>query len=301
MNMKKILPAVFAVLLAPSLSLASSNSSIIYSFLDIAPDARSAALGDAVSSLKGENPAAFANPAVITGSKTSEASVTLGKWFGDTSYQNIFSASPVAGGYTSLQFMYVKWGEFETRDDYGSLMNEVIDSFEVAIGISYAVTVFDSLSAGFTMKAMGNATGEVMKGTGALDVGLVYEINNMKFGLSAGNIGFAEGYGFPLTLRGGASGDIKITEQHSVLVAGDLKHVFGDETVFAAGAEYSYESFLFARLGCRMRSWGSPYDMISGLSFGTGIRFSGIIFDYALVPYGYLGLTHRVTVGYSFK
>lgn len=301
MSMKKNVIIFIMMLLAPVASFAVYNSSIIYSFVDIAPDARSAALGDAVSSLKGANPGAFANPAVIAGAKSAEASVTLGKWFGDTAYQNIFSASPVEGGFTSLQLMYVKWGEFETRDDYGALMNEIINSFEIAIGVSYAVTLFDSLSAGFTAKIMGNATGEIMKGTGALDLGVVYEINSMKFGLSAGNIGFADGYGFPLTLRGGASGEIEITGQHSVLVAGDLKHVFGDETVFAAGAEYSYEKFLFARLGYRMRSWGSPYDMISGLSFGTGIRVSGIIFDYALVPYGDLGLTHRVTVGYVFK
>lgn len=299
--MKKILFAVFAVFLGISVSFAGYNKSIIYSFLDIAPDARSASLGDAVSSLKGGNPGAFANPAVITGAKSAEASVTMGKWFGDTSYQSIFSASPVEGGFASLQLMYVKWGEFEVRDDYGGLMNEVINSFEIAVGISYAVTVFDSLSAGFTVKTVGNATGEIMKGTGAADIGLVYEISNMKFGVSAGNIGFAEGYGFPMAIRGGASGEIKITQQHSVLVTGDLKHVFGDETVFATGAEYSFESFLFARLGYRMRTWGSPYDMVSGLTFGTGIRVAGIIFDYALVPYGALGLTHRVTAGYVFK
>ena len=299
--MKKYIYAVLVFLIAPSAAFAVYNSSIIYSFLDIAPDARSAALGDAVTSLKGPNPGAFANPAVIAGVNSSEASVTMGKWFGDTAYQNIFSASPVGGGFTSLQLMYVKWGDFETRDDYGALMNEIISSFELAIGVSYAVNLFDFLSAGFTAKAMGNATGNTMKGTGAVDIGAVYEINDMKFGASVNNIGFAEGYGFPLTLRGGASGTIQLAQQHALLVTGDLKHVINDETVFAAGAEYSYESFLFVRAGYRMRSWGSPYDMISGFSFGTGVRVSGIIFDYALVPYGDLGLTHRVTAGYSFK
>ena len=56
MSMKKNVIIFIMMLLAPVASFAVYNSSIIYSFVDIAPDARSAALGDAVSSLKGANP-----------------------------------------------------------------------------------------------------------------------------------------------------------------------------------------------------------------------------------------------------
>jgi hypothetical protein len=39
---------------------------------------------------------------------------------------------------------------------------------------------------------------------------------------------------------------------------------------------------------------------LSGLSAGAGIAFSSLSVDYALVPFGELGLTHRLSLSLKF-
>jgi hypothetical protein len=38
----------------------------------------------------------------------------------------------------------------------------------------------------------------------------------------------------------------------------------------------------------------------SGFSVGMGLTFSNLGLDYAFVPYGDLGDTHRISLGYKF-
>ncbi|MEO0206338.1 MAG: OmpA family protein, partial [candidate division WOR-3 bacterium] len=63
------------------------------------------------------------------------------------------------------------------------------------------------------------------------------------------------------------------------------------------GFEYNFNPILSFRAGWR----SGPYDiselgLFSGLTTGFGIRYSGIKFDYAFVPYGKLGITHRLSL-----
>ena len=106
--------------------------------------------------------------------------------------------------------------------------------------------------------------------------------------------GKTEFYPLPLTFRlgienqiiGGANTDaIVLSDTHSLTLALDgIKPL--DYSVYAAfGAEYSWNKLAFVRMGTHFN-----HDT-AGLSFGLGVNYMGLKFDYALTQYGDLGNT----------
>ncbi|MEO0190258.1 MAG: OmpA family protein, partial [candidate division WOR-3 bacterium] len=63
------------------------------------------------------------------------------------------------------------------------------------------------------------------------------------------------------------------------------------------GAEYNINPFLSIRAGWRSGPYSiSELGWMSGLTTGFGVKYSGLRFDYAFVPYGKLGITHRFSL-----
>jgi hypothetical protein len=54
------------------------------------------------------------------------------------------------------------------------------------------------------------------------------------------------------------------------------------------------------RGGWSAQTNSSDLDGLSGISFGMGLKFKGLGWDYAWVPFGALGHTHRFTLSYQF-
>ena len=103
-----------------------------------------------------------------------------------------------------------------------------------------------------------------------------------------------------MTFRLGASYAQDFSADHKVTAGLDAKYLLNDELTTSLGAEYSYADTVFARLGYRLRSGSSRYDVITGFTTGAGVKAGQFIFDYALVSFGDLGFTHRATVSYVF-
>ena len=60
---------------------------------------------------------------------------------------------------------------------------------------------------------------------------------------------------------------------------------------FNLGGEYNFEDKFFARVGVSTKDQSN-----TNMTFGIGLKESGFNFDYAYVPYGDLGTTHRVSI-----
>lgn len=277
-----------------------SSASIIYPFLDITPGARAAALADSVTGMDGDAGAAFANPALLAGVTAAQVSMTYGKWLVDSNYQDISGAYKYGAGTFGGQLLYMNHGSFEKRDGSGTLLAGTLGSYDIAVSTGYGFYPAKDLSAGAALKVMGQSVASSSRAGFCADAGAAYRCGNTHFGGALNNIGAVSGFGFPLTLRLGTASDFNITAGHNVTLGLDMKYIWNEGMSFSTGAEYSYASVLFARAGYRLREDTSGYDAASGFTMGAGLRVSGFMFDYALVPFGDLGLTHRVTVSYSF-
>ncbi len=279
----------------------NSSAKIIYPFVDIAPCARAAALADSVCGMNVEESGYyFSNPSVLASLKNPQLNLTYGRWFVDTSYQNLTGASNFNFGAMGFQLLYVNHGSFDRRDDFGALLNGTVESYNVAVSAAYAMKPMAKLSAGIAVKTIIESDASDVRGTACADIGAMYEFEKMTLGMALNNIGADAVYGLPFTIRAGVSAPYTITQEHKLMMGLDTKYILNDEMTISAGIEYGYAETAFARLGYKLRTGASSFDAISGFTFGTGVKAAGLAFDYALVPFTDLGFTHRVTVSYVF-
>jgi hypothetical protein len=106
-------------------------------------------------------------------------------------------------------------------------------------------------------------------------------------------------YALPLSIRLGLS--CRLGEKF-VLALDGVAPIDNDPNVHV-GCEYVLDVIksvaIAFRLGYKTTST-SDLDALSGLSAGLGFNIKGLNVDYAWVPYGDLGYTHRISLGIKF-
>jgi hypothetical protein len=94
---------------------------------------------------------------------------------------------------------------------------------------------------------------------------------------------------------------LKLT--HHWLASFDLISPKDNSTYAALGTEYLWRVrdglALAGRLGCNSLTAGGITG-VTGLSFGLGFGWEKFSFDYAFLPYGSLGLTHRISIAFKW-
>jgi len=101
----------------------------------------------------------------------------------------------------------------------------------------------------------------------------------------------------PLNIKAGAA--YKVLKD--LTVACDLDEYIIDNKLYASvGAEYWLKNVLALRSGYRFGYDTSSLGGIVGLGVGAGVKIWGVTLDYAFVPFGDLGDTHRVSFGAKF-
>jgi hypothetical protein len=102
----------------------------------------------------------------------------------------------------------------------------------------------------------------------------------------------------PLIFKGGAS--TKFFE-NKLTAAADLDWLANDERMYLdLGAEYMLNRYLDFRAGYQVGRSQDKLGGLVGLAAGLGLRYDNFTFDYAYVPFGDLGDTHRMTLGFVF-
>ena len=82
----------------------------------------------------------------------------------------------------------------------------------------------------------------------------------------------------------------------------DLGFPKDEEPFTALGAEYSRPLGGDMRIAARAGYSTRPGDIggLAGLSFGLGLTYASMGFDYGLLAFGDLGLAHRISFSYRF-
>ena len=271
------------------------------SFLKLGVTSRAISLGDAVVSYNEDASATHYNPAAMfMGSKVNVL---------------FMHNEQVLGIRTEYIAAKVKYEKFA----FGlSLNNTSVDDIEIreipgeplgtftaqnfAFGLSAGYKVNNNLSVGLTGKFLyekiyvDNASGF------AFDLGGIYSLDKLSFGLSVTNLGsmnelLNESTKLPSAIRGGGSYLIDIPKISSAVRIGlDGYKVLDGGSVHAnTGAEFLYKDFLALRVG-----YQSGYEN-KNLTTGIGIKYKAFTLDYAFVPYRYsIGSSHTITLGTNF-
>ncbi|HPN45655.1 MAG TPA: PorV/PorQ family protein [bacterium] len=302
-----------------------------FQFLSVTSDARAAALGDAMTSLESGSSALFFNPAGMANMDGFiDMTASMNEWIADITH-NTFSLAikPAQGRYGVLGFsaQSVNYGEF-----FGTRVNKKIEAgyedtgtFELnalAIGVGYANQLTDRFCVGGQVRWVNQDLGDSMipvitttdttleKATNeltplAFDFGTQFKTNfkSLVFGMSVRNFSqeikyVEEGFQLPLVFNLGISMNLmdflaEAPYKQSLYLCVDASHYRSHPEQVKVGIDYQVMDMLSLRGG-----YVSSNDE-DGFSFGVGLSYTGISFDYAYTPFGVFDNVKRMTVRFS--
>ncbi|MFH1860664.1 MAG: PorV/PorQ family protein [bacterium] len=265
-------------------------------FLKIDVGARPAALGGAFTAVDGDVNSICWNPAGLGSIRQQVVTFMHNEWLEGIKYEFVGYAKPlndgrvIAGGITYLGSGNIEgWKDATTRNDFSA--------GDMAVTMGYSCKVKEQMLVGANARIINQRIKDSTAVGMAVDMGILYQtkVKGLMIGAALRNLGTKmkfvnEADSLPLELKGGLS--VKLPKMLGVL---DMTIPTDNNLRIAAGIEYQ----LIPRLALRA-GYSSNNDLDHGLSAGIGFNTESLQFDYALVPYGDVDNTHRVSVGKRF-
>ena len=316
----------------------SKVGTTVAQFLKIPAGARSIAMGNAGASLEGDVYSIYWNPAALARMRTAgEATFNHAEWLADISYDFAAAGLTIEGlGTLGVSITSLRVPEDIVRTEInpdGDGRRWDYSSF--AMGFSFARSLTDRFSIGFTAKYIREAIWNMSSQGFAFDIGTIYttSFNDMKIGASISNFGTkmrldghdisfnnfpggdlgqgpqniesiykTESFDIPLNFRIGVSMDILRTDQIRATAALDATHPNDNVEYVNSGLEMAYDEMFFGRIGYKSLFYD---DSEEGLTWGLGVVFAlnnttGIKVDYAFSDFGRLQNVQFVSVGVTF-
>lgn len=212
-------------------------------------------------------------------------------WGGSINYLRVGNITRTAATNLSTGDGYTEGGSFS--------------AYDMALGLSAAGPIREDLVFGATVKLLRESLSDASSNAGALDVGAIYQANEQRswnVAASLLNAGVASRFAdaavsLPTTLRIGASGQ----PFAQWLLSTDYVKRRDTKGEFDVGIEVTPRRFVSIRAGYRYQLNRADLGGLSDFSAGLGYRRQMMSIDYAFVPLGDLGLTHRISLNFRFK
>ena len=239
-------------------------------FLSFSPDARAAALGDAVTAKTGGASSLFYNPAGMARIEGMNLSAGQANWIAGITYNAVSVAYASDAGVFGISVMNVDYGEIQgtirSSNTAGYADTELFTPTANVVGLGYAIAPTDRFSVGgqvkFVNEKLGNAyldTDGSVEGIESLDMdavaydfGLMYQMDwkNLMIAMSARNFSESlkyaeEAFELPLTFRMGVAVDV--IENLSLSFVNERPRDYFSTT--RVGFDYSLMGMLSVRAG----------------------------------------------------
>ena len=213
-----------------------------------------------------------------------------------------------SGWVRGFGFLFYSAGEMDKFNSNGDLTGS-FSSYDAAFQTTYAKD-FEKLKFGMNLKFLRSKIHTESAQSMAIDIGIIVPDGRplaktrTDVALAVRNLGFpmklgAISHPLPLEIVGGLLWDY--SPNLDIIFEGKLPVDHKPYLLFAG--EYEVFSFasskLFLRAGYNFKNQ-DELGFMGGFSSGFGARIKNIILDYAFVPYGDLGNTHKITFSYGF-
>lgn len=298
-------------------------------FLSVTPDARAAAMGDAMTTVENYSSALFSNPAMLTErGEMIDVMFSQNNWIADIRHNAIGLAYRPAGGVYgvfAVSVMAVDYGEIEgtiiSNNELGYLETGMISPNAYAIGIGYARSLSEKFSIGGQIKYVNQNLGPAAVAlyndpyslkmvyndisVFGFDFGTIYKTGykSLAFGMSVRNFSKEivynkEGFQLPMVFSIGVSMNLaelfpeEYRSEH-LLFTVDAIHPRSHYEQVKLGLEYTYLELLSLRAG-----FISDADE-QAFTYGIGIQQFGLVFDYAYTPFGVFDKVQRFTLRFA--
>jgi hypothetical protein len=290
-------------LLAAALVLAgNARASETAAFLNLGVGARYVAMGGAGTALSDDANALYWNAAGLAGAKR-EFTVSDMELQQGTRLDFASFAQPTKHGTFAVGGAYLSQSAIEGRDLNGRPTGSFSAS-DADLALAYGLGT-ELADVGAAVKFVQSHIGSAQATTVAADLGAQRRFGNVVLGAALRNLGpgmkfDSETNDLPTRLAVGAA--YKFEKGHALTAElTDAPRAGGAD--FGFGGEYQAMKNVFLRAGYTTQTaiaGGSSFDAARGLTLGVGFRADRWTIDYAAVPMGELGSTHRFTLGARF-
>ncbi len=283
-----------------------------FTFLAIPVGARATAMGQAFTSVPNDVQGVAYNPASLASMVASQLSVQ------HLTYVEGITQESLAYGRAGRDSL--SWGTFLNYLRVGGITRTTAtglttgDGFteqgdfstsDMALGGTLAKPVTDDLLVGSTLKFLREDLEDATSKGAAMDFGVLWRSNESRswnVGASLLNLGYVSKFEeaavkLPYTFRAGISGQ----PFAQWLLSADYVKRRDTKGEFDVGAEVSPRKVFSLRFGYRYALKRPDLGALSDFSAGFGIRPGMWSIDYAFVPLGDLGMTHRISFNFRFK
>ncbi|MFH1618503.1 MAG: PorV/PorQ family protein, partial [bacterium] len=291
--------------LSPLPSHASGVGTTGAAFLKVGVGARPLAMGNAFVALPDDANAINWNPGALGELKDKSATASYSSLFMDQNQGFIAYAAPLKENMGTLGFgvNYMLISDIEKRAGDTETADSTFNNTNMAVSVSYARSgLYEGLSLGANLKYINEKLDTFSESATAIDLGALYntKIENLTAGFMVQNIGTKIGPDpLPLTVKGGLA--YRLLEKKLVLAMDGDWLAIDKRAYLDLGAEYWMNKNLAVRAGYQVgRGQDKLGSSLVGAGFGMGIKLDKFNMDYAFVPFGDLGNTHRITLGMRF-
>lgn len=272
-------------------------------FLKLGAGARAEGMGEAFAGAADDVTAVYWNPAGLARVQNRSFSVMHAVWFEDISYDWVgYACRAGNSGVFGLSGQYVSYGALQAYDDTG-LEGGSFSPHDMALTVSYARKL-RSCALGVNVKYISSQIKESASAV-AGDIGVQYAPagSRLSWGLAVQNMGTNIKM---ITAEDPLPVNIKVGGVYAIrphwMLALDINAPEDNDMIVGAGTEYRHDigraMSAVGRIGYNTRSLDTGG--LNGLSAGCGFTYQDYTIDYAFVPYGDLGATHRVSFGIKF-
>ena len=297
--MKKIHSLLAALFLAAGPARAVETAS----FLNVGVGARGLGMGSAYTALADDADAIYWNPAGLTSVEKREFQVSDSELAPNTREGFLAYAQTTSVGTFAAAVTYLNEGTLDGRDAQGHATTSY-SAADAAIAGAYARKT-RLVDLGASVKFIQSHIGSAQATSFAVDLGARKQVGPVALGVALRNAGpgmkfDSETDDLPLRLALGAA--YKFTGGHGFgleITNGPR----GAGTDFGFGGEYRALKDVYLRAGYTTQTaitGGAGFDAARGLTLGVGYRAPRWTLDYAAVPMGELGGTHRFSFSTRF-
>ncbi len=264
--------------------------------------ARDLALGSAFVGVADDTSALFFNPAGLANLKSPDVALHHNSYLAGT-FQETLTAGFPAGSLGGLAFSldYVGWGSLDLRNTYGVSEGSFNDS-DVGFTAGWGMEWFPGFSVGLALRGLQQKVVNDLYTSLAGDAGLLWlPQKNLRLGVSYLNFGTpVAGNALAGELNGGGSVLVDLNPHFTLLAALAGSWTPGGVGSAQAGLEGSLDRQWALRLGYQQTFYDNQIEGLTGLTAGAGIKISSLSLDYAYLPFGSLGSSNRISLGYQF-
>lgn len=282
-------------------------------FLTIDVDPRGIAMGSAATAITNDSTSMYWNPAGLSQIPRAAASAMHNEYFAGirmqyASYAQRLNETSVLGA----AIRHLDFGSIKNTDISGNQIG-TFSPRTMALELGWAQNVLDltdaerDISLGVTVRYF--QSDMIVKASGfAMDIGMQAHYTDAVIPYDVGavlqNLGHGQKFDKhrdTLPFRGRISAAIRPRPFLQLALEGVLP--VNSHPYAAVGGEIELDTRaktrIFLRGGYSMRNQFTGLDGIRGLSAGFGVKARDISFDYAFVPVGVLGNSHRFSVSWA--